>query len=108
MEQRNKYNDCGDMMELAKEIYDIRFLQAMLPWDDNGANGGWAIMTAESVVEALGDAVITFAGDVHGSAVDCVYARYLQIGDIMVWTGELGSNPEVNGITRQPFRMCIF
>lgn len=78
--------------ETNQEIYDIRFLQAMLPWDDNGANGGWANMTDESVVEALGDAVISFAGDVHGSTVDCDYARYLQIGD-MVWTGELGSDP---------------
>lgn len=74
------------------EVYDIRFLQAMLPWDDNGAMGGWANMTDETVIEALGDAVISFTGNEHGSQVECDYARYLQIGDI-VWTGELGSDP---------------
>lgn len=74
------------------EIYDIRFLQAMLPWDDNGATGGWANITDEAVIEDLGEAVISFEGDEHGSPVPCNYAKYIQIGDI-VWTGELGSDP---------------
>lgn len=74
------------------EVYDIRFLQAMLPWDDNGAAGGWANMTDPAVVEALGDAVISFTGNEHGSQVECNYAKYIQIGGI-VWTGELGSDP---------------
>ena len=75
-----------------KSVYDIRFLQAMLPWDDNGASGGWANLTDEAVIKELGDAVISFTGSEHGSPVECNYAQYIQIGGI-VWTGELGSDP---------------
>ena len=74
------------------QVYDIRFLQAMLPWDDNGASGGWANITNKNVVGELGEAVISFTGDEHGSQVECAYAQYIQIGDIL-WTGELGSDP---------------
>lgn len=74
------------------EVYDIRFLQAMLPWDDNGALGGWANITDEAVIKDLKDAVISFTGNEHGNPVECNYAQYLQIGDIL-WTGELGSDP---------------
>lgn len=74
------------------EVYDIRFQQAMLPWDDNGATGGWANITDETVISDLGEAVISFAGNEHGTQVECNYAKYLQIGG-MVWTGELGSDP---------------
>ncbi len=76
------------------QVYDIRFLQAMLPWDDNGASGGWANITDQAVIEALGDAVISFIGNEHGNQVECNYAKYIQIGDI-VWTGELGSDSAV-------------
>lgn len=76
------------------EVYDIRFLQAMLPWDDNGATGGWANITDQAVIEELGDGVISFSGDEHGNQVECNYAKYIQIGDI-VWTGELGSDSAV-------------
>ena len=64
----------------------------MLPWDDNGASGGWANLTDEAVIKELGDAVISFTGSEHGSPVECNYAQYIQIGGI-VWTGELGSDP---------------
>lgn len=76
------------------ELYAIEFLQAMLPWDDNGAAMGWANMSDEDVIAALeeADALVSFTGTSEGSEVDCNYARYLQIGDI-VWTGELGSDP---------------
>ena len=74
------------------EVYDIRFLQAMLPWDDNGASGGWANITDETVIQDLGDQVISFTGNEHGSQIECHYAKYLQIGGIL-WTGELGSDP---------------
>lgn len=76
------------------ELYAIEFLQAMLPWDDNGAAMGWANMSDEDVIAALeeADALVSFTGTSEGSEVDCNYARYLQIGGI-VWTGELGSDP---------------
>ena len=73
------------------QVYDIRFLQAMLPWDDNGASGGWANITDQAVIEALGDGVISFSSNEHGNQIECNYAKYLQIGDV-VWTGELGSD----------------
>ena len=69
------------------EVYAIRFLQPMLPWDDNGVSMGWACVTDEDLLAELGeaDALIEVADGVY-------YAKYLEIGGI-VWTGELGSHP---------------
>lgn len=71
------------------QAYAVQFYEPMLPWDDNGAAGGWGNMTDEAVISALGeDAIITFtAGE-----TECNFAKYIQIGDV-VWTGELGSDP---------------
>ena len=71
------------------QAYAVQFYEPMLPWDDNGAAGGWGNMTDEAVISALGeDGLITFtAGE-----TECNFARYIQIGDV-VWTGELGSDP---------------
>ena len=68
-------------------VYDIRFLQPMLPWDDNGVSMGWACVTDEALLTALGeaDALVEVAEGVE-------YAKYLEIGGI-VWTGEVGSHP---------------
>lgn len=75
-------------------VYDIRFLQPMLPWDDNGADMGWACVSdKEDLAAALGeDALVTFEGSSHGTPVEVSYAKYLQIGGV-VWTGEVGSDP---------------
>lgn len=74
-------------------VFDIRFLQPMLPWDDNGADMGWACVADEALRAALGeDALVTFEGNSHGTPVEVSYARYLQIGGL-VWTGEVGSDP---------------
>lgn len=73
-------------------LYDVRFVQPMLPWDDNGADMGWACVTDGALLAALGDATVSFTGDNHGAPVDVTYAKYLQIGGI-VWTGEVGSDP---------------
>lgn len=69
------------------EVYAIRFLQPMLPWDDNGVSMGWACVTDEALLSALSDAdaLVTVAEGVS-------YAKYLEIGGV-VWTGELGSTP---------------
>ena len=69
------------------EVYDIRFLQPMLPWDDNGAALGWACMTDKEPYEALAaaDALVEVTEGVE-------FAKYLQIGGI-VWTGEVGVHP---------------
>ena len=70
-----------------EKVYEIRFLQAMLPWDDNNAGSGWACVKDEDVLAALeeADALVTVEEGI-------AYPKYLQIGDI-VWTGELGSHP---------------
>ena len=69
------------------EVYAIRFLQPMLPWDDNGISMGWACVTDEALLAELAaaDALVEVAEGVE-------YARYLQIGGI-VWTGGLSSHP---------------
>lgn len=69
------------------QVYAIRFLQPMLPWDDNGVSMGWACVTDEALLAALGaaDALVFPAEGV-------AYAKYLQIGGV-VWTGALGSDP---------------
>ena len=69
------------------EVYAIRFLQPMLPWDDNGVSMGWACVTDEALLETLGeaDALVEIADGVF-------YAKYLEIGGV-VWTGEVGSHP---------------
>ena len=69
------------------EVYAIRFVQPMLPWDDNGDTMGWACVTDEDLLAVLAeaDALVDFADGVE-------YAKYLQIGGI-VWTGEVGSHP---------------
>lgn len=71
------------------QAYAVQFYEPMLPWDDNGAAGGWGNMTDEAVISALGeDGLITFtAGE-----TECNFAKYIQIGGV-VWTGELGSDP---------------
>lgn len=76
-------NDC---------VYDIRFIQPMLPWDDNGAAMGWACVADDALLAALGDAVVTFDAVSYGQMVSVTYVKYLQIGGI-VWTGEVGSDP---------------
>ena len=70
-----------------EEVYAIRFLQPMLPWDDNGVSMGWACVTDEAILAALtaGDGLVEFAEGVF-------YAKYLEIGGIL-WTGEIGSHP---------------
>ena len=84
------------------KVYEIRFLQPMLPWDDNGISMGWACVTDDALLAALSetDALVEVADGV-------LYARYLQIGGI-VWTGEFGTHPaaanaidyyaEINGV----------
>lgn len=69
------------------ELFAIRFLQPMLPWDDNGAAMGWACVTDEALLAALkeGDGLVEFAEGI-------LYAKYLEIGGIL-WTGEVGSHP---------------
>lgn len=69
------------------EVYAIRFLQPMLPWDDNGISMGWACMTDKAPQEALAaaDALVEVAEGVE-------YAKYLQIGGIL-WIGEVSSHP---------------
>ncbi len=68
-------------------VYAIRFLQPMLPWDDNGVSMGWACVTDDTLRETLAasDALVTVQDGVD-------YAKYLQIGGV-VWTGALGSDP---------------
>ena len=67
--------------------YAIRFLQPMLPWDDNGASMGWACVADEDLRAEL-EAADALVGVEDG--VD--YAKYLSIGGV-VWTGGLGSDP---------------
>ncbi len=69
------------------EVFAIRFLQPMLPWDDNGAVMGWACVTDEALLAALkeGNGLVEFAEGIF-------YAKYLEIGGIL-WTGEVGSHP---------------
>lgn len=69
------------------ELFAIRFLQPMLPWDDNGAAMGWACITDQTLLTVLkeGDGLVEFAEGIS-------YARYLEIGGIL-WTGEIGSHP---------------
>lgn len=71
-------NDC---------VYAIRFLQPMLPWDDNGISMGWACVTDEALLAELAaaDALVEVADGVF-------YAKYLSIGGIL-WTGAPGSHP---------------
>lgn len=68
-------------------VYAIRFLQPMLPWDDNGVDMGWACVTDPALHDQLAaaDALVTVADGVD-------YARYLEIGGV-VWTGSIGSHP---------------
>ena len=71
-----------------EEVYEIRFLQAFLPWDDNGVNDmGWACIKDEDLLATLeeADAVVEVRDGI-------VYAKYLQFGD-MVWTGEMDTHP---------------
>lgn len=69
------------------KVYAIRFLQPMLPWDDNGISMGWACVTDEALRTELAaaDALVEVAEGVE-------YAKYLQIGGV-VWTGVLSSHP---------------
>ena len=69
------------------KVYEIRFLQPMLPWDDNGISMGWACVTEDALLAALSetDALVEVADGV-------LYASYLQIGGV-VWTGEFGTHP---------------
>jgi len=69
------------------KLYAVRFLQPMLPFDDNGIAMGWACVTDEAMQKELAaaDALVEIADGVF-------YAKYLQIGGI-VWTGEAGSHP---------------
>ena len=69
------------------KVFDIRFVEPMLPWDDNSQDMGWACVKDETLLETLGeaDALLEFKDGIE-------YAKYLQIGDI-VWTAELGSHP---------------
>ena len=68
-------------------LFAIRFLQPMLPWDDNGVSMGWGCVTEEALLAALreGDGLVEFAEGVY-------YAKYLEIGGIL-WTGEIGAHP---------------
>lgn len=68
-------------------LFAVRFLQPMLPFDDNGIAMGWACVADEAMQEKLAaaDALVEVADGVF-------YAKYLQIGGI-VWTGEVGSHP---------------
>lgn len=74
------------------KVYAIRFVQPMLPWDDNEPNAGWACVNDEELLGALGDALVTFQANVRGTDTDISFAKYLQIGGV-VWTGELGRDP---------------
>ena len=69
------------------ELYAVRFVQPMLPFDDNGIAMGWACVTDEALQKTLAasDALVEIADGVY-------YAKYLQIGGV-VWTGESGSHP---------------
>ena len=68
-------------------LYAVRFLQPMLPFDDNGVSMGWACVTDEAVLSELS------AADALVEPVDGVeYAKYLSIGGV-VWTGEPASHP---------------
>ena len=69
------------------QLYAVRFLQPMLPFDDNGIAMGWACVTDEALQKALAasDALVEVADGVY-------YAKYLQIGGV-VWTGEVSSHP---------------
>ena len=68
-------------------VYAIRFLQPMLPFDDNGISMGWACVTDEALIRELSaaDALVEIADGVF-------YAKYLSIGGV-VWTGEAASHP---------------
>lgn len=68
-------------------LYAIRFIQPMLPFDDNGTAMGWACVTDEALLDTLGgsDALVAVADGVS-------YAKYLRIGGI-VWTGAVSSHP---------------
>lgn len=68
-------------------VYAIRFLQPMLPFDDNGISMGWACVTDEALLAELS------AADALAEIADGVfYAKYLSIGGV-VWTGEAASHP---------------
>lgn len=69
------------------EVYAIRFLQPMLPFDDNGISMGWACVTDEALLAELSaaDALVEPADGVF-------YAKYLSIGGV-IWTGEAASHP---------------
>lgn len=68
------------------ELFAVRFLQPMLPWDDNGADLSWAYVSDEALLEALeqGDALVAYPGGLY-------FAKYLEIGGIL-WTGELSTH----------------
>jgi len=68
-------------------VYAIRFLQPMLPFDDNGISMGWACVTDEALRDTLkaADALVEPSDGV-------CYAKYLSIGGI-VWTGEPAAHP---------------
>jgi uncharacterized protein with FMN-binding domain len=72
--------------------YAIRFTEPILPWMDRESTGGWAYVEDEFVLEKLGDAkvIVSVPATEYSEAMDCTYAKYIQIGDI-VWTGEAGS-----------------
>ncbi len=74
------------------KVFYIRFVQPMLPWDDNESDSGWACVADEDLLAALGDALVTFTANVWGEEIELSYAKYLQIGGI-VWTGEVSSHP---------------
>lgn len=97
--------------------YAIRFTDANTPWMDTGATSGWACVQDEAVLAKLGDAVVHLSvpATEYGDAVECDYAKYIQIGDI-VWTGEAGSTAgsenavvytaEIDGQTVTLFDYC--
>lgn len=97
--------------------YAIRFTDANTPWMDTGAASGWACVQDAAVLDKLGDAVVHLSvpATEYGDAVECDYAKYIQIGDI-VWTGEAGSTAgsenavvytaEIDGQTVTLFDYC--
>lgn len=72
--------------------YAIRFTDANTPWMDTGATSGWACVQDEAVLAKLDGAVVHLSvpATEYGDAVECDFAQYIQIGDI-VWTGAVGS-----------------
>lgn len=84
--EANPYEEPEETEAAAYEIQPVEF-----PDDKKIVSATtYGIYTKDQA--SLQDAVISFTGNEHGSQVECDYARYLQIGDI-VWTGELGSDP---------------